>query len=99
MRLDEIPTFADDGKAFRVVVESPRGSSVKLKYDRELGAMALSRPLPTGVVFRGQGGQGFEMDRPSGRTRRLPLLCRFLCRTRFCSALLATFVGTLEHGS
>jgi hypothetical protein len=30
MRLDEIPTYADDGKAFRVVVESPRGSSVKL---------------------------------------------------------------------
>jgi inorganic pyrophosphatase len=51
MRLDEIPTFADDGKAFRVVVESPRGSSVKLKYDRELGVMTLSRPLPTGVVY------------------------------------------------
>ncbi len=51
MRLDEIPTFADDGKAFRVVVESPRGSSVKLKYDRELGAMTMSRPLPTGVMY------------------------------------------------
>jgi inorganic pyrophosphatase len=24
---------------------------VKLKYDRELGAMTLSRPLPTGVVY------------------------------------------------
>ena len=51
MRLDEIPTFADDGHAFRVVVESPRGSSVKLKYDRELGVMTLSRPLPTGLVY------------------------------------------------
>jgi inorganic pyrophosphatase len=51
MRLDEIPTFADGGKAFRVVVESPRGSSMKLKYDRELGVITLSRPLPTGVLY------------------------------------------------
>jgi hypothetical protein len=32
-------------------------------------------------------------------SRRLPLFCRFLCRTRFCSALLATFLGTPEYGS
>ena len=51
MRLDEIPTFADGGNAFRVVVESPRGSSVKLSYDSDLGAFTLSRPLPTGVVY------------------------------------------------
>jgi inorganic pyrophosphatase len=51
MRLDQIPPLVDGGTAFRVVVESPRGSAVKLKYDRELGAMTLSRPLPTGVVY------------------------------------------------
>lgn len=51
MQLDTIPTFVDSGTAFRVVVESPRGSSMKLKYDRELGVMSLSRPLPTGVVY------------------------------------------------
>jgi inorganic pyrophosphatase len=51
MRLDEIPPFVDDGNFFRVVVESPRGSAVKLKYDHELGAITLSRPLPTGVVY------------------------------------------------
>jgi Inorganic pyrophosphatase len=45
------PSSEDDSRPFRVVVESPRGSSVKLKYDRELGVMTLSRPLPTGLVY------------------------------------------------
>jgi inorganic pyrophosphatase len=34
-----------------VVVECPRGSSAKLKYDPRLDAMTLSRTLPFGVVF------------------------------------------------
>lgn len=50
MRLDEIPTFGKDG-AIHVVIESPRGSAVKLKYDRELGALMLSRPLPAGLTY------------------------------------------------
>ena len=50
MRLDEIPTFGKDG-ALHVVIESPRGSAVKLKYDREFGALMLSRPLPAGLTY------------------------------------------------
>jgi len=45
-----LPTFADD-EAFRVVVESPRGSILKLKYDPELGVITLSRPLITGLAY------------------------------------------------
>ena len=50
MQLDQIPTFDKDG-AIYVVVESPRGSSVKLKYHRQLGALTLSRPLPAGLTY------------------------------------------------
>jgi inorganic pyrophosphatase len=35
----------------RVVVECPRGSRVKLKYDPELGAFRLLRPLTSGLSF------------------------------------------------
>jgi inorganic pyrophosphatase len=39
------------GKAFRVVVESPRGSTVKLKFDPAVGAMTVSRPLTSGLRY------------------------------------------------
>jgi inorganic pyrophosphatase len=50
MRLDELPTFASHDTV-HVVVESPRGSATKLKYDRTLGALTLSRALPTGLTY------------------------------------------------
>jgi inorganic pyrophosphatase len=48
--LDGLPTFADD-LTFHVVVESPRGSAVKLKYRADLNAMSISRPLSAGLVY------------------------------------------------
>jgi inorganic pyrophosphatase len=50
MDLHEIPAFGEGG-TIHVVVESPRGSTVKLKYDRHLGALTLSRPLPAGLSY------------------------------------------------
>jgi inorganic pyrophosphatase len=44
------PTFNSSG-AIHVVVETPRGSTVKFKYDPALAAITLSRPLPLGVVY------------------------------------------------
>ena len=49
-RLDELPSWSEQG-AVHVVIETPRGSGAKLKFDPELGAMTLSRPLPLGVVY------------------------------------------------
>jgi inorganic pyrophosphatase len=48
--LHELPP-RDDRGAFRVVVESPCGSRVKLKYQPQLGAFELSRPLVLGVAY------------------------------------------------
>jgi inorganic pyrophosphatase len=46
-----LPAFADKPDVFHVVVESPRGSAIKLKYASSLGAMSISRPLPLGLIY------------------------------------------------
>jgi inorganic pyrophosphatase len=48
--LIELPALREDG-AVNVVVESPRGSSAKFKYDPQDGVFVLSRPLPSGLVY------------------------------------------------
>jgi inorganic pyrophosphatase len=45
-----IPAFASD-TTFHVVVETPRGSSLKLKYEPTWNAMTVVRPLPLGVQY------------------------------------------------
>jgi inorganic pyrophosphatase len=48
--LFELPAFADPD-VVNVVVESPRGSNLKLKYDPDRGVMTLSRPLSLGLIY------------------------------------------------
>lgn len=48
--LDRLPARDAQG-LFHVVVECPRSSSLKLKFDPVLGAMTLSRPLPAGLTW------------------------------------------------
>src|SRR5690349_19179248 len=50
MSLAKLPAFDADGH-LHVVVESPRGSGLKLKFDSKTGAFGLSRPLPKGLTF------------------------------------------------
>jgi inorganic pyrophosphatase len=45
-----LPAHAKSG-AVHVVIESPKGSRVKLKWDPRLGAITLSRPLPSGLSY------------------------------------------------
>jgi len=47
---DKLPAFADDGHV-RVVVESPRDSTVKLAYEPEFGTFTLRRALPAGLAY------------------------------------------------
>jgi inorganic pyrophosphatase len=46
----KLPAFSDKNSC-HVVIESPRGSTVKFKYDPELLVMSLSRPLTAGLVY------------------------------------------------
>ena len=45
-----LPTFAA-ADAINVVIESPRGSTLKLKYDPNLQVISLARPLTAGLVY------------------------------------------------
>jgi inorganic pyrophosphatase len=50
MNLSSIPAFAN-ADTFHVVVETPRGSSLKVKYQPTWDAMTVVRPLPLGVHY------------------------------------------------
>jgi inorganic pyrophosphatase len=65
MNLAAIPAFAD-GDAFHVVVEAPRGSSLKLKYEPKWEAMSVSRPLPLGLSFPYDWGFVPSTEGPDG---------------------------------
>lgn len=46
----DLPPF-DDQRNLRVVVETPRGANIKLKYDDRHGCFSLTRIMPLGVVY------------------------------------------------
>src|SRR5215469_11816900 len=48
--LSNLPTYAKDGAVY-AVVEAPKDSRVKLKYDVGLGAFAVTRALPLGLTY------------------------------------------------
>jgi inorganic pyrophosphatase len=46
----DLPPF-DEQHNLRVVVETPRGANIKIKFDEDLGCFCLSRILPLGVAY------------------------------------------------
>jgi inorganic pyrophosphatase len=50
VRLDELAAFAAKG-VVRVIIDTPKGSRNKFKYDEEMGLFKLSGVLPAGAVF------------------------------------------------
>jgi inorganic pyrophosphatase len=48
--LTKLTPYDDDG-ALRVVVEAPRGSSLKLEYDPDSDLFTVSRSLPLGMAY------------------------------------------------
>jgi inorganic pyrophosphatase len=45
-----LPASTDDD-VLHVVVETPAGATTKIKWDPQLGAFSLSRPLPLGMAY------------------------------------------------
>jgi inorganic pyrophosphatase len=48
---DRIDPFATDQKSLRVIIETPKGSRNKFKYDSKLGTYRLNSVLAEGMVF------------------------------------------------
>jgi inorganic pyrophosphatase len=48
--LSSLPAIPSDG-VLSVVVESPAGSTTKIKWDTKAEAFGLSRPLPLGIAY------------------------------------------------
>jgi inorganic pyrophosphatase len=48
--LSNLPTYADEGSV-HAVVEAPKGSGVKFKYDEKLRAFTVTRALPLGLTY------------------------------------------------
>jgi inorganic pyrophosphatase len=63
--LHKLDAFAEND-VFHVVVESPRGSTLKLKWDPQLGAMSVSRPLNFGLSFPYDWGFVPSTEAPDG---------------------------------
>lgn len=49
--LSKLPTFEGDSKLLNIVIETPRGSRTKMKYDEQLHVLRAEKPLPLGMVF------------------------------------------------
>ncbi len=49
--LDQLPAWEPDSGRLQVVIDTPRGSRYKYKYDAEHGLWRLSKVLPLGAAF------------------------------------------------
>ena len=49
--LDALPALDTDGTTVHMVVEAPRGATVKLKYEPKLRAFTPARALPLGLAY------------------------------------------------
>jgi inorganic pyrophosphatase len=49
--LTRLPARAEQGDLVNLIVDTPKGSRNKFRYDEELGLFRLSKRLPAGMVF------------------------------------------------
>jgi len=51
MKIEQLPALAEDDTTVHMVVEAPRGATVKLKYAPKLQAFTPARALPLGLAY------------------------------------------------
>ena len=51
MNIEALPALAEDDSTVHMVVEAPRGATVKLKYEPKLRAFTPARALPLGLSY------------------------------------------------
>src|SRR5262245_16590751 len=93
MRYLDLPATGEDG-AHHVVVESPRGSTVKLKYDARLDVFTLRRPLPAGLAYPFDWGFVGGTRGPDGDPIDAMLLADFAVPTG--TVVPSHLIGVLE---
>src|ERR1700710_551126 len=50
-RIDELKPFDEKDEQWRVVIETPKGSHNKYRFDEQLGVFMLAGVLPEGMAF------------------------------------------------
>ena len=76
--LSNVPAYSEDG-AVHAVVEAPKGSLVKLKYEIKLGAFTVAHSLPLGLSYPFDWGFVPSTQAPDGD----PLDILILHKVRF----------------
>jgi inorganic pyrophosphatase len=51
INLSQLSTFEESSKLLNIIIETPRGSRIKMKYDEEIRAFRAEKPLPVGMIF------------------------------------------------
>jgi inorganic pyrophosphatase len=92
--ITDLEAYDPETGALRVVIETPRGSRSKIKFDEELGLYKLSHVLPAGMTF--PFDFGFVPGTRGEDGDPLDVLVLFDGSTHMGCFLLARLVGVIE---
>ena len=91
--LEALPPF-DEGGNLQVIIETPKGSRNKFKYDAQLGLFRLSGVLPAGAIFPFDFGFVPRTSAPDGDPLDVLVL---MDEPAFVGCLLPTrLIGVME---
>jgi inorganic pyrophosphatase len=93
-RLTRLPAFAPNSDEINAIVDTPKGSQNKFKYDEESGLFSLGGAMPAGVIFPFEFG--FIPNTVGGDGDPLDLLILMDAPTFVGCLVRARLVGVIE---